>query len=516
VPTEWDVPVEPVDWDITIPTDDSSIARRRRALAPIQVLTDIERTKMSLDGDFWHRYDLFTIALAVIDQVALAMGISDGKTWDEVVDYAATQAARQAPDADHGEWAAVAERVVVSLVTTDIETVPYVTYAAAGPQWRAQRFRLLYVHAGGGDAAEYLRASEQAINIFIDALDLDIEAAQIATEAQLTALIARGAIESAVQIARYARYQSIQYQERIRRIIADTLIDPDIHDWVGEVPALLDAALLHVRERLAGESSLLEAVAERRFELEDRAKVEAANTLIEILRECRHRHDELHTHLIGARTRLREALDDRFVRAPHSAHRSDLGKDLLNPYLAASTGTAAALADRLVAVVGGLSARWLPSLTVLTDELCAPVRVPEPGEEFEPPEFDDDDLPEWWETYEDTVEAIFEAVDEPVRLSHLVARIDQLALQVSDDDGRSLDPDLLTAAVVHAAHRAWAARLAGRSAGDRVLVAVDTGDRLSTDLLRTADLLLVPGRVTADIEESVAGRVDVHDNAEAA
>jgi hypothetical protein len=66
----------------------------------------------------------------------------------------------------------------------------------------------------------------------------------------------------------------------------------------------------------AGESSLLEAVAERRFELEDRTKVEAANTLIEILRECRHRHDELHTHPIGARTRLREALDDRFVRAP--------------------------------------------------------------------------------------------------------------------------------------------------------------------------------------------------------
>jgi hypothetical protein len=516
VPTEWDVPPEPVDWDITIPTDDTSIARRRRALAPIQVLTDIERTKTSLDGDFWHRYDLFTIALAVIDQVALAMGISAGKTWDEAVDYASTQAARQAPDADDSQWAVVAERVVVSLVTTDIETVPYVTYTAAGPQWRAQRFRLLYVHAAGGDATEYLRASEQAINIFIDALDLDIEAAQIATEAQLTALIARGAIESAVQIARYARYQSIQYQERIRRIIADTLIDPDTHDWVDEVPALLDAALLHVQERLAGESSLLEAVAQRRFELDDGAKVQAANMLIEILRECRHRHDELHRHLIGARTRLREALDDRFVRAPRSTHRSDLGRDLLNPYLAAPTQTAAVLADRLVAVVGGLSARWLPSLAVLTDELCAPARAPEPGEQFEPPEFDDDDVPEWWETYEDTVEAILEAIDEPVRLSQLLARADELASHVSDDDGKPLESDLLTAALVHGAHRAWAARLAGRSAGDRVLLAVDTGDRLTSSLLRTADLLLMPGWVTTDIEEAAARHIEVPDNVEAA
>ena len=122
---EWDLPTEPVEWDITIPTDDASIARRRRALAPIQVLTDIERTKGSLDGDFWRRYDLFNIALAVIDQVALAMGISAGRTWDETVEYAAGQAARQVPDADPGQWAAVAERVVVSLVTTEVETVPY-------------------------------------------------------------------------------------------------------------------------------------------------------------------------------------------------------------------------------------------------------------------------------------------------------------------------------------------------------------------------------------------------------
>lgn len=219
---EWDLPVDPAEWNIAIPTDDASIVRRRRALAPIQVLTDIERTKSSLDGDFWRTYDLFNIALAVIDQVALAMGISAGQTWEETVEYAVGQAARQAPGAGRAQWTTVAERVVVSLVTVDMETVEYLVHAETGPAWKQQRFRLLYVHAGG-EGSEYLRASEQAINIFIDALDLDIEAAQIANEAQLAALIARGAVESAVQIARHARYRSIQYQERIRRIIADTM-----------------------------------------------------------------------------------------------------------------------------------------------------------------------------------------------------------------------------------------------------------------------------------------------------
>jgi hypothetical protein len=85
---EWDLPVDLDGWEVTIPTDDASIARRRRALAPIQVLTDIERAKANLDGGFWDRYDLFNIALAVIDQVALAMGISAGRSWDETLDYA--------------------------------------------------------------------------------------------------------------------------------------------------------------------------------------------------------------------------------------------------------------------------------------------------------------------------------------------------------------------------------------------------------------------------------------------
>jgi len=502
----WDLQPEAIGWEITIPTDDASIARRRRALAPIQILTDIERTKASLDGDFWQRYDLFNIALAVIDQVALAMGISEGRTWEETVEYAVGQACRQAPDADPGEWRAVADRVVVSLVTTEMEVVPYLLHGDSGPEWRAQRFRLLYVHTGGEDRTEQLRASEQAINIFVEALDLDIEAAQIANEAQLAALIARGAVDSAVQIARHARYRSIQYQERIRRVIADTMIDPDTHDWVAGVPVLLDAALAHVRERLAAEAALMEAVAERRFELADPARLVAANQLIEILRECRHRHDELHRHLIGARGRLRAALDDRLARAPRTSRRTSIGTDLLHPYLARSTAECADLADRMLAEVGGISARWWPSLATMTDELCAPARVPEPGTEFVPPVIGDDHEPAWWEPYETTADALIDGIAGPVLLSQLIARAEEAAAQTSDEDGVSLDPWRLVAAVTHAAHRCWATHLAGRSAGDRVVVAITTGSGIETDVVRASDLLLVPALVAADIARPVERR----------
>jgi hypothetical protein len=486
---------------VRIPTDDESITRRRRALAPIQVLTDIERTKGSLDGDYWDRYDLFTIALAVIDQVALAMGISAGRTWEEALDYGTTQAARQVPEASASEWLSVAERVLVSLVTTDVEIVKHLVHTASGPAWRNQRFRLLYLHPTGSEGIEHLRASEQAINIFVAALDLDIEAAQIANEAQLNALIARGAVESAVEIAKHARYRSIQYQERVRRIVADTLIDPDVHDWIGEVPALLHAALAHVKERLDAESALLDAVADRRAELDGQTKLDAANQLIEILRECRRRHDDLHRHLIGARSRLREALDDRFSRPPHSVRRYDIGTDLLAPYLTRGTAVAAEAADRMVAIVGGLAARWWPSLTTLTDELCAPPQPPQLGDQFHPPEIEVDEQPEWWEPYEATVDTVLDGIEQPTRLSQLLARVDQITTEVEDPDGDRLDPALLAAAIVHAAHRAWAARLAGRSAGDRVVIAVTTGSELDSAGIHADDLLLVPGEVLADINE---------------
>lgn len=230
-------------------------------------------------------------------------------------------------------------------------------------------------------------------------------------------------------------------------------------------------------------------------------KLDAANQLIEILRECRQRHDELHRHLINARSRLRAALDDRLSRAPRTVRRFDLGHDLLAPYLARTTAKTAVAADRMLATVGGLPYRWWPSLATLTDEMCAPAKPPTLGEEYHSPEIDTEERPEWWEPYERTADTVLDGIDEPTRLSQLLARVDSLASEVVDDEGHYLAPNPLAAALVHAAHRAWAARLAGRSVGDRVVVGVTTGTEIHSEVVRSDDLLLVPGAVTSDIDE---------------
>lgn len=491
----WGPDGAPSSWDVSIPTDDASIMRRRRALAPIQVLNDLERNKAGFDGGFWDYYDLFSIALGVIDQVALAMGISAGRTWDEVLDYATGEARRQVPGGVAVQHRQVAERILVTLVTTDVEKVPYLVQTPDGPQWKQQRFKLLFINASGADAVEHLRASEQAINIFVNALDLDIEAAQIANEAQLQALIERGAVESATQLAQVAQYQSAQYLERTRRIIADTFLDPSGHDWVSEVPAMLEAALAHVADRLTAEAALTDALSEQRRQVDDPAKLAHVNDLLSRLRDCRHRHDALHLHLISARSRHREAVEGRLARPSTTRHRFDIAKDLLDPYLQRPTAVAAVAAERITATVGGISARWWPSLAVVTDELCAPARGPGAGEAYDEPEFDDTEPSDWWEPYEDTVDSMFAGIDEPIRLSQLIERADDVAAAVSDSDGEQLDPRRLRSAIVHAGHRAWAAHLSGRADGDRIIVGVADTTRITSGGVSCADLILVPGTI---------------------
>jgi hypothetical protein len=145
-----------------------------------------------------------------------------------------------------------------------------------------------------------------------------------------------------------------------------------------------------------------------------------------------------------------------------------------------------------------------PSLATLTDELCRPLPIPEDGELFSEPEFDDRDLDPWWEPYKSTVDSLLNAIEKPTRLSQILARAEDLAESVVDADGDPLDLAQLRAAIVHAAHRAWAPRISGRLTGERVLLAVSSGSTIDDDTIFSQDLILFFGEVVDDITESIA------------
>lgn len=433
-----------------IPTDDEAVVRRVKAVAATRPLHDLERNKASYDGDFWDGYDLLSLAVKAIDQVALAMGVSAGIPYDEAAAYLADQARRQRDDGTEEERRAVAERVLSALVTEIPHEITYADHGPDGVVRRVHDFRLLY-EQWSADNTVHLRASEDAINVLVDALDIDVRSAQVAAEAQMRFLISRNAFAAAVGVARRERYRSIQLLEQVRTIVRDTIIDPDAYDWQVEVPELLRGALDHIVERIVAEGELAQAVEERRDATVDAELRRSANQFIAVLRECRSRHSELQRHLIGARDQLRRSQDDRFARPRGQIRRAALEGDLIEPLLSVGQGVGAVVGDGVLLRFAAPRRVMWPSLSVVIDELLEPPPPTDQGHDVPQPIFGEDPIP-WWEPYWDAAEDIVAGISEPVLLSDLVAGARAVAVVTSDEDGNVLDGAALAGAVCHLVH----------------------------------------------------------------
>ena len=107
----------------------------------------------------------------------------------------------------------------------------------------------------------YLRASDEAINVLVGALDTDVESAQVAAEVKLENLISRGLLGDARLAAEQARYRTVQYAEALRQKLDATRRDVRSVDWLAAVPALLDEALTHIEGRYRAETAILDHIA---------------------------------------------------------------------------------------------------------------------------------------------------------------------------------------------------------------------------------------------------------------
>lgn len=455
--------------------DDDANIRRVKALAATVPIEELDRTKGNLSGGFWGLYDLRTLAMAAIEWVALALGVSSGASPTTTTSFLVSQAARQQPDRDPEEHHQVAARVLDRLV--EEVTSRYVDLGTTPPTSRDFAFRLVYEQLSAAGSV-HLRVSEQAINVLVHALDLDIADAQEAEEARMQRFVQRGMLGKAGEGAHRSRLRSIQFLERVQSIVRDTASDITAHDWGGKVAEFLDECLTHVADRLQAERELHEMVAERRdFITDGRVRVQA-NDLIATLADCQFRHSQLHTFLITARKRFRDAQDAAFAADPGADVRYDLADDLIVPLLQTPVGLAAGWAEALFLRFIGPPRRIAPSLAVLVDEACeAPSERPldEPEDE---PLFEEPEDP-WWAPVWDAAATVVDEVDHPVTLAELIGRAQEVAADLGCDP-------LLTAAAV--AHRAY--ELVG-SPAEPGLLAVPTGGAVDTETLVGPDLVVV-------------------------
>jgi len=361
---------------------DPARMRRVKALATTAPLHDLESNKRLRPG--WEPFDLYDLALATIDAVVDRMGFDSGIPRAALDEQIAAEAARFAPTASPALHAEVAGHVIATL--TDARQQGYED--AEDGQRRLFDFRLLD-EVEGIDGI-YLRATKEAINVLVGALDTDLESAHAAAEARLANLIKRGRLPDAAGAAREARLRSVQFMLEVQRFIADTRRDIRQVDWAEAVPARLSEMLTHLDERTAEETKMLAAMREARDEAQNETLGRQAAELVATVEDCFARHTELHNQIQQAEGAFFEEQARQVFAPPVSLRAIDLTDELLIPALGLAIENAEPFLTRFVERLWGprvpIIARWSSAVAYL---LQPPQERELGGEEVAAPEWDD-------------------------------------------------------------------------------------------------------------------------------
>ncbi len=464
---------------------DEGLARRLKALACTAPLHDLDARKGRLDWCDASVYQMAEIALQIIDQVTIAMDFDRGADHDDVIRRTVPFIAAQAPDRDRAERERVASWVLDNLINVGSSDrgfrALYGTFGVSGEyERRAFDFKLLVeLVSPGGEI--YLRASDEAINVLVGALDTDVESAQIAAEVKLDNLIRRGRLSDAQLAAQQARYRTVQYAETLRRKLEATRRDVRAVDWEHEVPDLIDEALTHIEGRFRYENAILTNITQIRDEAEDPAHKRRAAELVEIVGDCIGRHTQLQARLQEAGAVFRAEQDRQQFSGRARRAAVDLFGQLLLPSLTLPVADAANPTGAFFRSAAGLSAPGLPRLAYLVDLLLTPSKerthlldeVPEP--DLVPAPDPDVFSEELWEL----ADVLLDLEELPRRLSGLLA------------EARAMDPDLPLLVALRVLYAVSPeVGVAMRQGDDRVLLAVDDGARLDDPELGGADLLV--------------------------
>lgn len=483
---------------------DEGLARRAKALACTAPLQALDENKGSLRWVKADVYQLAEIALHTIDQVTISMDFDSGASHDKVLDQVGRFVALQAPNRSAEEHAHVAQHVLQKIINIGtIDRSFSQTYGSVDANGKYQRYLFefnLLVERTGLDGKIYLRATDEAINVLVGALDTDVESAQIAAEVKLNSLIKRGRLAEAKLAAEQARYRTVQYGEMLRQLLDATTRDVRAVDWEDEVPKLLENALVHIEERYDFEHRILTNISEARDKSDEPIQKQRAAELVSIVRDCISRHMQLQKRLLTAGALFRAEQDRQQFTEPPRRAALDLYGQLLTPLLGLSLRDALPVGTGFFRAAVGPEPPALLSLPSLVARLLRPAPERERlGEEITEPCLEEAEeqppftLDDWAATDE-----LLDLRDTPRPLSSLLAQAQMAAPSTA-------------ALLFHRAVNAFSPAVGERiDQGDsHVLLGVRSGNSLDLPRFGGDDLLLYSVPITTPPDDSGSGH-DAH------
>lgn len=479
---------------------DEGLARRAKALACTAPLQALDENKGSLRWVKAEVYQLAEVALHTIDQVTISMDFDSGAGQDKVLDQVERFVALQAPDRAAEEHRKVAQHVLQRLInvgTVDRSFSEIYGSVDEDGVYRRYAFEFnLLVERAGTEGSVYLRATDEAINVLVGALDTDVESAQIAAEVKLGSLIKRGRLAEAKLAAEQARYRTVQYGEMLRQLLDATTRDVRAVDWEHEVPKLLTDALLHIEERYEFEHRILRNISEARDKSDEPLQKQRAAELVSIVRDCIRRHMQLQKRLLTARSLFREEQDrQQFVELPRRAV-LDLHGQVLGPLLGLSLRDTRLVSEGFFRAAVGPEPPAVLGLPSLVARLLKPApererlggEIPEPvlEETVDKPPFT---LEDWAAT-----DALLDLRDAPRPLSDLLTEAERTSPSTA-------------ALLLHRAFNAFSPAVDDRiqHGESHVVIGVRTGDLLDSPGFGGDDLLLYSAEIIAPPDDANTG-----------
>jgi hypothetical protein len=374
-------PSEATIWDVPAPVRPATPLRLPRASANAEelrwrgqaVTAPIERLVRAAantvhDED---RYDLRRLAHRAIDLAVASMGFARELTDDELLEALAAFASRMAPEVSADEHRAVAAFVRKTLLN---EQGDFAKFAFTGFDEEGGRhpfaFHLLTLRDAGEDTV--VRASPEAINVFLRALDLDVTDAEAAVGVMLERQLADGRFEAAETSAVAASRASVAYAATLGNLLEDTRRDVTALDWRGSVRDEIETARRHVASRILEDDRLTEHVREGIEAPEEHVRG-SAGRIAGILRECKEIHLDLEGRLVGANQAFLDAQREQQLARRTRLRLLSIERELLGPVLALPRAAATEITTLFAEEVLGLVAtRSSPTRSAMTTPRSPP------------------------------------------------------------------------------------------------------------------------------------------------
>jgi len=436
----------------------TSLSSRQRVLLHAQPIMLMRQYWTARDDDDL-RYDPMCLTMKLFDLIIDQSGFGNEVVRQTIADAlfplleSLDEAAQILPNKMRHQR--VVDRLLAGLLNEANHNESFVVeYSDFDGMGQASRktfaFKLLKeVHGYSGEIA--IQLSSEAINLFLNALDLDIESEQIANEAVVQYQLDRGKYDKARASAENARGQSLRYEEKIHRIIEQTKRDIRQVKWRDEVHGLLVDALEHVQQRLKIEDGIIRSATERLDAMgEDDEKRLSVGGIVHLMKDCRFRHLNLNKVLMSARGEFLEQQSRQCFVDLSVSEVINLRDDVLGRLLRMGCDQVLTLSEHSGHSLLGPCAPQVLALRELVRWQLQPRRPHSQGESpLEEVELSDTNVDRHrfdQEVLQDA-EKVFAQLEEPIRLSALLAGLEDEGCPVAVQDAvilevlESFDPE---------------------------------------------------------------------------